>query len=62
MVALRKQKDRSHRRGGAQGHAPEAFEYADDVTPETVKSIQDKADKTIREEDWVVIDGHVGKK
>ena len=63
MRALRKQKDRSYGRGGmSPGRPPEAFQYDDDVTPETVKSIQEKADKIIREEEWVVIDGYVGKR
>jgi hypothetical protein len=60
MGALRKQKDRPD---GGRRLPPEAFQYDDDVTPEVVKTIQEKADKIIRkEEEWVVIDGYVGKK
>ena len=40
---------------------PEAFEYEDDVKPEVVKTLQEKADITLSKEEWVVIDGYVGE-
>lgn len=59
MTPLRKQKDRP---GGGRNLPPEAFQYDDDVTPETVETIKEKADRIIRKEEWVVIDGYVGKR
>jgi hypothetical protein len=60
MGALRKRKDKPD--GGGRKLPPEAFQYDDDVTPEVVKTIQEQADEIIRKEEWVVIDGYVGKK
>lgn len=39
---------------------PEAFEQHDDVRPEVVKALQAKADLILGEEEWVVVEGHVG--
>jgi len=62
MSPLRKQKDRPDGNGHGRAFPPEAFQYNDDVTQETVKTIQEKADRIIREEEWVVIDGYVGQR
>ncbi len=42
--------------------APEAFEYAGDVRPEVVETIQERANKVIGNRELVVIDGYVGSK
>jgi len=42
--------------------APEAFEYEDDVTPEAVKTLQEKADAILSQDEWVVIYGYDGSK
>lgn len=61
FAALRKRRD--NRSGITSPQLPpEAFLHEDDVTPEVVKSIQDEADKILKDGDWVVIDGYVGKK
>lgn len=39
---------------------PEAFEQHDDVRPEVVKALQTRADIVLSEEEWVVVEGHVG--
>lgn len=35
----------------------EAYDYADDVTPEAVQQIREKASKVIDAEEWEVVDG-----
>jgi hypothetical protein len=62
MGALRKQKQPSRGHVANASRAPEALQYNDDVTPEVVKSIQEKANKILGEEELVVIDGYVGKR
>lgn len=42
--------------------APEAFDYRGDITPEAVEQLQEKADRILEKEDWVVIEGYVHKK
>lgn len=36
---------------------PEAYEYDDDVTPEAVDAIRQKAAKLVEAEQWEVVDG-----
>jgi hypothetical protein len=36
---------------------PEAYEYEAPLNPEAIKLIQERADKTLLKEEWVVIDG-----
>jgi hypothetical protein len=37
---------------------PEAFGYDDDVTEEAVRYVQAKADKSMKNGNWKVIEGH----
>jgi hypothetical protein len=41
--------------------APEAYEDYGDVSEEAVKSIQERANKTLKKQKWVVVDGYVDK-
>lgn len=38
--------------------SPEAFEYEDDITPEVVKRLQEKADVILSEDEWIIINGY----
>ena len=62
MSSLRKLDDSAGQVSETFPPAPEALQYEDDVTPETVKALQKRANKKLRKEKWVVIDGYVGSK
>jgi hypothetical protein len=59
MSALRKHHETA---GSGSTPPPEAFDYEDDVTPEAVKAMADEARAALKQDDYVVIDGYVGKR